>query len=66
MYPALGDLVFFYGLGNNILVLNSLDTMNDLLDKRGQIYSDRPFFTMASELMGADQVNPIRAFQLND
>ncbi|PPQ68675.1 hypothetical protein CVT26_002956 [Gymnopilus dilepis] len=57
-----GDLVFFHGLGNNILVLNSLDTMNDLLDKRGQLYSDRPFFTMASELMGADQTMIFKSY----
>lgn len=52
----LGDLVFFYGLGNNLLVLNSMEAINDLLEKRGQIYSDRPIFTVVGELMGLNQV----------
>ncbi|KJA22869.1 hypothetical protein HYPSUDRAFT_66825 [Hypholoma sublateritium FD-334 SS-4] len=54
-----GDLVFFHGLGNNILVLNSLAAINDLLDKRGEIYSDRPSFTVVGELMGLGQSLPL-------
>ncbi|KAH0581542.1 O-methylsterigmatocystin oxidoreductase [Termitomyces sp. J132] len=45
------DLVFFHGLGNNILILNSLDSMLDLLVRRGSVYSARPFFVVACELM---------------
>ena len=52
----LGDLVFFHGLGNNILVLNSMKAINDLLEKRGSIYSDRPSFTVVGDLMGLGQV----------
>ncbi|EKM50919.1 uncharacterized protein PHACADRAFT_57168, partial [Phanerochaete carnosa HHB-10118-sp] len=37
-----GDLVFFHGLGNNLLVLNSMKAVQDLLEKRADIYSDRP------------------------
>ena len=51
-----GDLVFFHGLGNNILVLNSMKCILDLLEKKGSIYSDRPVLTVAGELMGTDQV----------
>ncbi|KAI0635410.1 cytochrome P450 [Trametes polyzona] len=50
-----GDLVFFHGLGNNILVLNSLEAIHDLFYKRGAIYSDRPAFTVVGELMGLGQ-----------
>lgn len=30
--------------------------INDFLDKRGNIYSHRPDFTVVGELMGLDQV----------
>ncbi|KZV94880.1 cytochrome P450 [Exidia glandulosa HHB12029] len=35
-----------------LVVLQTLDTINDLLDKRGVLYSDRPHTIMANELMG--------------
>ncbi|EJF59311.1 cytochrome P450 [Dichomitus squalens LYAD-421 SS1] len=54
-----GDLVFFHGLGNNILVLNSMKAINDLLEKKGSIYSDRPSFTVVGELMGLGQSMPL-------
>ncbi|KAJ7223139.1 cytochrome P450 [Mycena pura] len=50
-----GNLIFFYGLGNNVLVLNSLKAMNDLLDKQGGTFSHRPAFTVVGELMGLGQ-----------
>ncbi|KAG6855594.1 hypothetical protein H0H87_000402 [Tephrocybe sp. NHM501043] len=50
-----GDLIFFHGLGTRILVLNNLETIEDLLDKRATTYSDRPVFTVVSELMGLGQ-----------
>ncbi|KAL5536470.1 hypothetical protein ACEPAF_292 [Sanghuangporus sanghuang] len=54
-----GDLLHFQGLGNNVLVLNSLEAINDLLDKRGNNYSHRPIFTVAGELMGLGQSMPL-------
>ncbi|KAI0666405.1 cytochrome P450 [Trametes maxima] len=54
-----GDLVFFHGLGNHILVLNSLKVINDLFEKRASIYSDRPSFTVVGELMGLGQSMPL-------
>ncbi|KAH9950527.1 cytochrome P450 [Amylocystis lapponica] len=53
-----GDLVFFRGLGNNVLVLNSLKAMNDLLDGQATNYSHRPQFVVAGELMGIDRGTP--------
>ncbi|KZV94902.1 cytochrome P450 [Exidia glandulosa HHB12029] len=38
--------------GKTIVVLQTLEAMNDLLDKRGALYSDRPETVMANELMG--------------
>ncbi|KAJ7146035.1 cytochrome P450 [Mycena epipterygia] len=51
-----GDLLFFYGLGNNVLVLSSLKAMNDLLDSKAV---HRPTFTVVGELMGLDQSMPL-------
>ena len=39
-----------------MLILNSMDAINDLLEKRGDIYSCRPTLTMGGELVGLDQV----------
>jgi hypothetical protein len=33
-------------LGQHMLSLNSVESASDLLDKRGNIYSDRPRFTL--------------------
>ncbi|KAG7089831.1 hypothetical protein E1B28_011478 [Marasmius oreades] len=46
-----GDLIYLHGLGNKVLVLNSLTAINDLLHKRSSVYSHRPILTVASELM---------------
>ncbi|KAG6887267.1 hypothetical protein C0995_016604 [Termitomyces sp. Mi166 len=37
--------------GNNILILNSFESMFELLSRRGNIYSARPYFVVACELM---------------
>ncbi|CCM05003.1 uncharacterized protein FIBRA_07202 [Fibroporia radiculosa] len=50
-----GDILFFHGLGNSVLVLSSMKSIHDLLEKRGRKYSDRPTFTVVGELMGLDQ-----------
>ena len=39
---ALGDLLYLEILGQKILVINSEEIAEELLDKRSQIYSDRP------------------------
>jgi hypothetical protein len=44
-----GDVLSFYVFGQVFVVLNSAQTTKDLLEKRGDIYSDRPvipFFDM--------------------
>ncbi|KAJ6477534.1 putative monooxygenase [Mycena sanguinolenta] len=43
-----GSIVYMEALGQPIIVINSAKVANDLLDKRGSIYSDRPILTMAS------------------
>jgi len=42
-----GNLVYVNILGNKILVLNDMESMRELLEKRSQKYSDRPSFVMA-------------------
>ncbi|GJE90538.1 cytochrome P450 [Phanerochaete sordida] len=54
-----GDLVFFHGLGNSVLVLNTMDAIADLLEQRAEVYSDRPAFTVVGELMGLGQSMPL-------
>jgi hypothetical protein len=52
----LGDVVHLSGLGSSVVILNSLDAANDLLDKRGNNYSDRPIFTVVGEMMRCEKV----------
>ncbi|KAK7461271.1 hypothetical protein VKT23_008447 [Stygiomarasmius scandens] len=54
-----GDLVYLHGLGNKVLVLNTIKAINDLLDRRGHIYSHRPVFTVVGELMALGQSMPL-------
>ncbi|OCH86637.1 cytochrome P450 [Obba rivulosa] len=47
-----GDVMMFRGLGSRVLVLNSLQAINDLLDKRASNYSHRPISISGGELIG--------------
>ncbi|KAJ9134091.1 Cytochrome P450 [Pleurostoma richardsiae] len=40
------DVVYFNVLGNHMIVLNSQKAANEILDKRGAIYQDRPNFVL--------------------
>jgi hypothetical protein len=44
------DIVHFSVMNNHVVVLNSAEAAADLFEKRGAIYSDRPWTTMSSEL----------------
>jgi len=46
-----GDVLSFHVFGQVIIVLNSVKVTKDLLEKRGQIYSDRPVIPF-SEMYG--------------
>ena len=39
-----GDVLSFHVFGKFIVVLNSYKAVKDLLERRGEIYSDRPVF----------------------
>jgi hypothetical protein len=47
-----GDISHIEVLGQHIFVLNSVKTTMDMLDKKSSVYSDRPVFPMAGELVG--------------
>lgn len=49
------DVLFFRVLGSHFLVLNSAAAANELLEKRANIYSDRPQTVVLHELTGWDQ-----------
>lgn len=46
------DIVHIQVLGTHIVVLNTKEAADDLLDRRSSIYSDRPRMPMMNELMG--------------
>lgn len=60
---CLGDVIFFHGLGNNVLVLNTLEAVSDLLDKRGSIYSHRPSLVVGGELMRFDRTTGMLPYE---
>ncbi|KAG2148110.1 cytochrome P450 [Suillus clintonianus] len=47
-----GDISHIEVLGQHIMVVNSVKTAMDMLDKKSTVYSDRPIFTLAGELVG--------------
>jgi hypothetical protein len=51
-----GDIVYIEPLGSPIVVLNTIESVNALLNKRAANYSHHPTFTMGGELIGFDRV----------
>nr|ADN06377.1 PAH-inducible cytochrome P450 monooxygenase PC-PAH 2 [Phanerodontia chrysosporium] len=47
-----GDVISLTIFGQRIVVLNSLESAIDLLEKRSAVYSDRPRMVMVGELLG--------------
>ncbi|TFY52251.1 hypothetical protein EVJ58_g10121 [Rhodofomes roseus] len=47
-----GDVMHVNVMGRSFVILSSLKAIDDLLEKRGAIYSDRPITPMAGELEG--------------
>lgn len=47
---APGDIVHISAMGTPIIILNTWDVVNDLLVKRGAIYSDRPPMPMTTDM----------------
>ncbi|KDQ56874.1 hypothetical protein JAAARDRAFT_194819 [Jaapia argillacea MUCL 33604] len=51
-----GNVVYLHVFGLGIIFLNDSETVFELMDKRGAIYSDRPHLVMLSELCGAENI----------
>jgi hypothetical protein len=45
-----GDVVYVEALGKKIIILGSATAVNDLMERRSSVYSDRPNFVMQNEL----------------
>jgi len=57
-----GDLVHVSVFGRPIIILNSPTVINELFEKRGQIYSDRPTLPMAGEMVGYKDSIPLHTY----
>ncbi|KAG1723174.1 cytochrome P450, partial [Suillus paluster] len=51
-----GDISHIEVLGQHIIVVNSVKIAMDMLDKKSTMYSDRPVFPMAGELVGLKHI----------
>ncbi|KAJ7756409.1 cytochrome P450 [Mycena maculata] len=49
-----GDITYFHGLGQSILILNNRRAMSELFVQRSDISGGRPTLTMCGELVGYD------------
>jgi hypothetical protein len=45
-----GDVVYTEALGQRTIILGSASVVNDLLERKSAIYSDRPHFVMTHDL----------------
>lgn len=59
---SIGDIISVTIFGRCFVVLNSIEGALDLLEKKGAIYSDRPYMPLAGELMGHDQFLPLSPY----
>ena len=51
MDPSSGEMMYISALGNGVLVINSQRVAVDLLEKRSNIYSDRPHYISAGDFL---------------
>ncbi|KZP06134.1 cytochrome P450 [Athelia psychrophila] len=56
------DVLYMNILGQPIIILNSWDAVNDLIEKRSNLYSSRPLRTMVYELMGWGKMFPFMPY----
>ncbi len=50
-HAFIGDIMHIDVLGDHIIILDSLEAITELLEKRSSIYSDRPRMPMLKELL---------------
>lgn len=51
-----GDIVYIHLLGQGLVFCNTYEVAQDLLEKKGSIYSDKPHLIMAGELCGCQNM----------
>ncbi|KZT69855.1 cytochrome P450 [Daedalea quercina L-15889] len=51
-----GDIVSANLLGKHLVILNSSNVADEMLDKKSAIYSDRPVFPVAGEVIGWERI----------
>ncbi|KAH9477593.1 Cytochrome P450 monooxygenase 98 [Psilocybe cubensis] len=56
------DILHLSVAGHSIIVLNSLEAVRDLLERRSAIYSDRPKFTILNDVMGFSWLMPFMPY----
>ncbi|KAF8661199.1 hypothetical protein AX16_001479 [Volvariella volvacea WC 439] len=54
MKPTDPDILYLNIAGQDVVILNSIDAAEELLERRSASFSSRPRFTMVCELMGWD------------
>ncbi|KAJ6550362.1 cytochrome P450 [Mycena sp. CBHHK59/15] len=57
-----GDVCYLTVLGQGIIILSSSESVTALLEKRGAIYSDRPYLVMCNELIGGSNLVPFEGY----
>ncbi|KAF8178137.1 cytochrome P450 [Mycena galopus ATCC 62051] len=57
-----GDIVYAEAFGKPIVILNTLEAVNDLLDKRASQYTNRPTLIVVGEMMAIDQGMPMQRY----
>jgi cytochrome P450 len=58
-HPTLGDMIRVNTMGQDIIVINSLEVATSLLHQRGQVYSGRPRLTFIGDLAGWQELTPL-------
>lgn len=54
-YCPTGDIVSINMLGQRMVILNSFDAAEQILDKKSAIYSDRPYLPVGGGIMNCDR-----------
>lgn len=60
--PKLGDIMSVNLFGKRLVILNSFEVANELLDKKSIIYSDRPVFPVCGEVIGWNRLLALQQY----
>ncbi|QRV84775.1 cytochrome P450 family protein [Ceratobasidium sp. AG-Ba] len=56
------DVIYLPVMGDNLVILNSYEATTELFERRSALYSGRPRFVMARELVGWNQVTGLLSY----